>query len=92
MEEIHEVDIDKAQAAMKFMTDYVSRNREEIEKAEAAAQEALMGLILTAIHTRLIPNATPATTEFRAKVFMAFDIGYVHGRLSGKGRMGVDDC
>ena len=84
MTEIHEVDIDKAQAAMAFMQDYVSRNSEEIEKAEAAAKDGLMGLILTAVSTGLISNATPATTEFRAKVFMAFDIGYVHGRLSGK--------
>lgn len=84
MDLIHEVDIIKARAAMEFMRDYVSRNREEIEKAEAAANEALMGLILTAVSTGLISNATPATTEFHAKVFMAFDIGYVHGRLSGK--------
>lgn len=79
--EIHEVDIDKADSAMKFMANYVSHNQEEINKAEAAAKEPLMGLILTAIHTSLITNASKQTTELRNKIFMAFDIGYFYGKL-----------
>lgn len=79
--EVHEVDIDKAKSAMKFMADYVSHNQEEIEKAETAALEPLMGLILTSISTSLIPNAKKKTTEFRAKIFMAFDIGYFYGKM-----------
>lgn len=79
--EIHEVDIDKAQSAMKYMADYISHHSEEIAKAEAAAKETLMGLILTAVATGLIPNATKETTEFRNKIFMAFDFGYYYGKL-----------
>ena len=79
--EIHKVDIDKAQAAMDFMVRYIGQNAEEILKAEAAAKESLMGLILTAVRTGLIPNATEKTTELRSKIFMAFDFGYFYGKL-----------
>jgi len=79
--EIHEVDIDKAQAAIEFMANYVAQNSEELNKAEAVAKESLLGLILTAVSTGLIPNATRETTEFRNKIFMAFDFGYYYGRL-----------
>ena len=79
--EIHEVNIDKAQSALKYMSDWVSQHREEISKAEAAAKEPLMGLILTAVATGLVPNATKETTEFRNKIFMAFDFGYFYGKL-----------
>ena len=79
--EIHKVDIDKAQAAMEYMSDYVSQHSEEVSKAEALAKESLMGLILTAVSTGLIPNATKETTEFRNKIFMAFDFGYFYGKL-----------
>ncbi len=81
MAEVHEVDIDKARSAMKFMSEYVTHHREEMTKAESAAKEPLMGLILTAIETGLIENASPRTTELRAKIFMAFDIGYFYGKL-----------
>jgi|GEM_PF-6496598 len=86
MQEIHEVDIDKASSALKFMADYISQHKEEIGKAETAAKELLMGLILTAVHTGLIPNATSQTTEFRDKIFMAFDIGFYYGKILGGGR------
>jgi len=81
MAETHEVDIDKAQAAIEFMASYVAQNSEELNKAEAVAKESLMGLILTAVSTGLIPNATRETTEFRNKIFMAFDFGYFYGKL-----------
>lgn len=77
----HEVDIDKAQKALKFMVDYITNNYEEISKAEAAAKGSLMGLILTAVATGLVPNATKQTTEFRNKIYMAFDIGYFFGKV-----------
>ncbi len=81
MAETHEVDIDKAQSALKYMKGYISQHQEEIEKAESTAKEPLMGLILTAIHTGLITNASQQTTELRNKIFMAFDIGYFYGKL-----------
>ncbi|KKN59523.1 hypothetical protein LCGC14_0541370 [marine sediment metagenome] len=79
--DIHEVDIDKAEAALKFMAKYIRNNVDEITKAENVAKEPLMGLILTAIHTGLITNASKQTTELRNKIMMAFDIGYFHGKL-----------
>jgi hypothetical protein len=79
--EIYKVDIDKAQSVMDFMTEFVAHNGEEILKAEEAAKDALMGLILTAVATGLIPNAAKETTVFRDKIFMAFDIGYTYCRL-----------
>jgi len=79
--EIHEVNIDKAQSALKYMSDYVSQHHEEISEAEASAKEPLMGLILTAVGTGLVRNATKETTEFRNKIFMAFDFGYFYGKL-----------
>lgn len=84
--EIHEVDIDKAQSAMKFMADYVEHNREDMNKVEAAAKEPLMGLILTSIETGLVKNGSQELLELRMKIFMAFDIGYVYGHL-GAGKV-----
>ena len=84
--EIHEVDIDKAQSAMKYMADYVEHNREEIAKVEKAAMEPLMGLILTSVETGLVKNGSKELVELRGKIFMAFDIGYVYGKL-GAGKV-----
>jgi hypothetical protein len=78
--EITEVDVEKAQAAMDFMADYVQKHPEEILKAENAAKDALMGIVLTAVATGLVPNAMPITTEFRDKIYMAFNIGYYQGK------------
>ena len=60
---------------------YVFANLEKVKKAEALAMEPLMGLILTAVATGLVSNATPRTTELRDKIFMAFDMGYMHGAM-----------
>jgi hypothetical protein len=78
---IHAVDIDKAQAAIDFMLEYISKNKEKLNKAESAAMESLMGLVLTATYTGLVRNASPQATELRDKIFMAFDIGFFHGEM-----------
>jgi len=78
---VHAVDIEAAQAGLDFTREYVAANLEKIKKAEAAAMEPLMGLILTAVYTGLVSNATPRTTEMRDKIFMAFDMGFIHGEL-----------
>ncbi|MCJ7791991.1 MAG: hypothetical protein MUP49_06270 [Dehalococcoidia bacterium] len=77
--ESYEVNIEKAQAAMDFMTDYIKHNSEKISKAEAAAKNSLMGLILTGVETGVFNNATPQITQIRDKIFMAFDFGYFYG-------------
>jgi hypothetical protein len=78
---VHAVDIEAAQAGLDFTREYVAANLEKVKKAEAAAMEPLMGLILTAVYTGLVSNATPRTTELRDKIFMAFDMGFIHGEL-----------
>lgn len=84
LESIHAVDIDKAQASIVFMLDYISKNHDKLTKAESAAKESLMGLVLTAVYTGLIRNATPQAAELRDKIFMAFDIGFFHGENAPK--------
>ena len=64
----HEVDIDKAEASMQFLLDYVKRKQEEINKAMAAAKEPLMGLLLTSIHSGLVENGSPKLSELRGKI------------------------
>ncbi len=79
--DIHDVDVDKAASALEYMAKYIRENVEEITKAKNVAKDPLMGLLLTAIHTGLITNASKQTTELRNKIMMAFDIGYFHGKL-----------
>jgi hypothetical protein len=79
--EVIKVDVERAGSAMEFMADWVKRNPEEVMRAEAAAKDALMGLILTAVASGLVSNGSPEITQLRSKIMMAFNIGYYHGKL-----------
>jgi hypothetical protein len=74
------VDIEKAQAMMEFMADWTVRPEISRRVVEALAenQNTLYGMILTAVEEGIIPNASLATTRFRDKLIMAFQIGLHH--------------
>jgi len=79
--EEYEVDIDKAQEAMVFMGEFARDHVEELTAAEEVAKNQIMGMVLTSVETGLVANNSHQVTELRAKLFMAFDIGYAYGRL-----------
>ena len=74
------VDIEKAQAMMEFMAEWTVRPEVAPKVVEALAenQNALYGMVLTALAEELIPNGSRATARFRDKLLMAFQIGLHH--------------
>jgi len=79
-EGIHEeaIDIDQAQAMVVIMAAWVNKPeiRKELDIAEEAAKNSIHALIATGILTGDFPNDPEIITRLRAKLLMAFDIGY----------------